>query len=1284
MLLILFFLNARSVSDAEHARFISRHSQLVERVGRLNEALLKTRFHMAAHYDLLTDASADLERFSRRYADLYKDAWGEGFTRAWTVYDTLLQGQLQRVEAFKTHNAIVANSRAHFPDIVDEALDYFANRGDDDLMESLLRELMAELLIYDATTIGANRLDAGELLVRLQREADAGGPASVKALEPVRRHVTLLLTHGQTVDKLFRQLTDGAMGYALDGCMAQFRKRYQALRQAAEIYNRATWMAAVVMLMLVAMVTLRLRAAREAHRETMQQLDFQKRALDEHAIVSIADANGNITYANEKFLQVSEYTLEELLGRNHRVVKSERHSDEFFTAMWTTISSGRVWHGEIMNRSKSGRHYWVSSTIVPFVGADGKPFQYVSIRTDITRRKEAENKLTSQSHFLATITSSMGEGVYALDAEGDCTFLNPTAERLLGWRFLEMKGRNLHEAAHYQDSVGEPLSYEACAIRQSILQGRTFRSEDESFTDRAGRLFPVSVVSTPLRERGKIVGSVAVFSDITRRKEQEQELLKAKQEAEWATQAKSEFLANMSHEIRTPMNAIIGMSHLAQKTELTAKQRDYVDKIHGAANHLLQIINDILDFSKIEAGKLDIEMIPFRLDELLENLSALVTLKAREKGLEFLIDCDSELPETMVGDPLRLNQVLLNLINNAIKFTQQGEVVLSLRPVDLNSERLVAQFDVRDSGIGMSAEQMARLFQSFSQADSSITRNYGGTGLGLAISKQLCEMLGGDIWVESVEGEGSTFHFTMVFGLLEQQESPARRLRRSIEAGLELLVVDDSATAREILHAIADSLSFRVSEVESGDAALKLIAQRDAAGQPFRAVLVDWKMPVMDGAEVARRIASMTLRESPAVIMVSAEDLSELRSALEGVKVDAMLAKPVTASTLLDAALDAFGRRAPQTPEWGAGALTPVDASGSALRGQRILLVEDNAVNQQIAQELLEDVGCVVTLANNGQEGVDAVAAHEFDVVLMDVQMPVMDGYEATRRIRANSAYAQLPILAMTANVMVGDRERSMEVGMNDHVSKPIDPSRLYAAIARALKLEPDTANKPAPTTQGEAPRDPLLDAGFDGVDIAKGLSGMGGKGRLYRTVLSRFADDHAQDLSDLTQRLRDGERVAAERLAHTLKGICGGISHGRLFELCAQLEARIAQGDPLEALEGTIAQAQGEMTPLVASIREFLATERAEQGESEEAEPAEVFDAVAFGKRLEALKTALDSRNPKKSKAAAVELEKMALPDALHEPVSEALADLKRYRFRQALEKLHAIEAPSAPSAEG
>jgi two-component system sensor histidine kinase/response regulator len=686
---------------------------------------------------------------------------------------------------------------------------------------------------------------------------------------------------------------------------------------------------------------------------------------------------------------------------------------------------------------------------------------------------------------------------------------------------------------------------------------------------------------------GKPTDMFGVTQDITDFKLLETELLAAKEKAEEATDMKSMFLANMSHEIRTPMNAIIGLSHLALKTPLNPKQRDYVSKVHNAGTSLLSIINDILDFSKIEAGKLDLETTDFKLDEVISSVTTLTAQKAHEKGLEFLAHVAPELPEFLSGDPFRLGQILTNLVNNAVKFTEHGEIHVNIGLLERTGDKVQVQFTVRDTGMGMTREQAAKLFQPFTQADMSTTRKHGGTGLGLTICLRLVELMGGRIWLESKPGVGTSFFFTVWLGVgLPTGFHPHVPARL---AQLRILVVDDNAAAREILQEPLNSLVSRVDTVASGMDAIAAVKQQDATA-PYDIVFMDWRMPGMDGLQTSRHLKSdETLQHQPAIVLVTAFGREEVREEAERLELDGFLVKPVTKSMIVDTLVNVFSEPG-DDPHGGAGG----SEDTTSLVGARILLVEDNEINQQIAVELLEGVGAAVQVAGNGRIAVEVLVngpqPPPFDVVLMDLQMPEMDGYQATTKLRSEPRFSALPIIAMTAHATLEERQRCLAAGMNEHVSKPIDPRVLIETVARFYQPAGRADFSPPPSPPAAPPPSSATGlAAIPQLDFAEGLARVAGNQTLYQKLLRQFGEQAATVTAQVTTALDQGYNALAERLAHTLKGVAGNIGAKPVQAAAGKLEKLIRSQAAAPAVATAIEEVANVLAPLLEELQRHL-----------------------------------------------------------------------------------------------
>jgi len=704
------------------------------------------------------------------------------------------------------------------------------------------------------------------------------------------------------------------------------------------------------------------------------------------------------------------------------------------------------------------------------------------------------------------------------------------------------------------------------ASDESVGRTGTFFRE-QSLVRKDGKPFWARFSSRVLVPGHPERGLVVIVEDITAEREATEALREAKEAAEAATLAKSAFLANMSHEIRTPMNAVLGMSHLALNTDLTPQQRDYLKNIETSGQHLLGIINDILDFSKIEAGKLTVERVPFDLEAALRTVAGFLGGRTSSKGLELLFDIAPDVPRRLIGDPLRLEQVLLNYGTNAAKFTESGEVRISVRVKERSPGGVVLWLGVKDTGIGLTDEQKGLLFQSFQQADMSTTRKYGGTGLGLVICQRLAELMGGEVGVDSTPGKGSLFWFTVSVGI-DTGGKPEPNLVSDLR-GCRTLVVDDHASARSLLGGLLQSMNFQIEQAASGPEAIDAAETACAAGEPFELIFLDWKMPGMDGFETARRILALGCAPEPKLILLSAFDRDSLLAEADKVGIAEVLTKPVTASGVFDTAMRAL-RGESRATFVRAGAAPPLTDLAS-VRGSDILLVEDNELNQEVALGLLREAGMEATAAENGRAAIDLLTRHAFDLVLMDVQMPVLDGVEATREIRRNPKWASLPIIAMTANAMDQDRSACLAAGMNDFVSKPIDPPLLWDALRRWLPARPDA--------------DVEIPAQLTGIDQQLGLRRVSGNRKLYLTILKQFGENQRSAATDIAGALAAGDRTTAERLAHTAKSVAGNIAATGLQAAAAAVEASLRRGSPVAQVQARLDVFAAQLAALVGEL---------------------------------------------------------------------------------------------------
>lgn len=932
------------------------------------------------------------------------------------------------------------------------------------------------------------------------------------------------------------------------------------------------------------------------------------------------------------------------------IISDER--SHILEALSGKSSKGLQWTEEFRYRHPIGEIRWLQAGARGDLQADGCII-WNGYLMDITDRKQIDKELEDREAHFRALFDNAGIGIVNVDERGNILDCNEQFSLYMQTDVAELKSCSFFDFQHLDDRE------KAREVFADLTDGGSDNVLTElRLLNQSGECIWMDITLTKLQDPdGKLTSVVLSMANITSLKQLSEELKQAKDSADAANQAKSDFLANMSHEIRTPMNAIIGMSQLCLQTELDSKQQNYVQKIDRASKSLLRIINDILDFSKIEAGKLDIESVAFQLDTLLEDLSDMFSVKATDKRLELLFAVSPNIPRQLQGDPLRLSQVLINLMSNAIKFTEQGEVLLSISQLERIEDDIVLKFSVRDNGIGLTEEQRERLFKSFSQADTSTTRKYGGTGLGLAISKQLVELMGGEIGVESQFGNGSTFYFSVKLKVANNQ---LLKVKREIE-GMRILVADDNATARDIMRTTLESMGFKVDAVKSGAEAIEYCLHTD-----YPVALIDWLMPEMNGIEAAQKILSGK-DNPPKILIVSAHANAEFIEQVEHSDIASYITKPISASRLLDGIMSSLGQN---------GAMV-VRRKGSdisqelllQLQGKRVLLVEDNDMNQEVATEFLEQVGVVLSIAENGQVALEKLATQSFDLVLMDCQMPVMDGYQATRELRKMPGLEKLPVIAMTANAMAGDKEMCLRAGMNDHIAKPIEVARLYSTLLQYLGDSQQAIT--LTNLDGKENEDVPFWPEHKALDIDKGLQLVQNSVRLYRRIFERFHSGKSHIAEEIESALSQGKTDDAIRYAHTLKGVSGNLCSPLLVDLASQLEAKL-QDSPTADVTDELSQ----IAELTTSICAAIASWQASLDDAVEVEASGAPESLLSDKELNQEVTQLLLMLEEADSDAVEKMNqiRVQVSQSLWQKMSPAVAMVNSYQFDEAAELIQEL----------
>jgi len=917
--------------------------------------------------------------------------------------------------------------------------------------------------------------------------------------------------------------------------------------------------------------------------------------------------------------------------------------------------------------------------------------------------QERSASLNRTNNRIQTYIQTVQTALLAIGNGGEITLLNEAGCRLLGFTPAGWLGRNWLADFVVDGEARRQLAEALARGQQAGAAAAIGEAAELEYHVRAqdGRVLLMRWHSCLLQgETGQVLGMLCSGEDITRSRSQELELIEARRVAEQANAAKSEFLSRMSHELRTPMNAIIGLSHLALRADPEPRLKDYISKIYGAGQKLLAIINDILDFSKIEAGRMSLERTDFLLDSVLTDLTGMIAQRIFDKGLELLFLVDEAVPRHLNGDPLRLGQVLLNLLSNASKFTERGQILLRIQCLERQGQRVRLGFEVSDTGIGISASQLAHLFQPFEQAELSTARHYGGTGLGLTICRHLLGLMEGSIEASSEIGAGTTFKATAWFGLTAAPPSPVLPQRLT---GLSVLLVDDNPIAISVLESNLAHLPIQLASCASGQETLDRIAQAGASGHPIDLVLLDWQLPDIDGLETLRRLRALPDLPSPEVVMVTAYGNVEIRTAAAELGVKGFLTKPICQSDLVDTLIDLLD---PTSGSGQPGAPAAAAQLSEGLAGLRVLLVEDNQVNQQICVELLSSMGVRVTVAENGEEalqklegpgedsggeenrGGDEDGRLPFDLVLMDLNMPVLDGWEATRRLRLNPRFDPLPVLAMTAHALVEERERCLALGMQEHLTKPIEPARLFSALAHWGHRTLGTDSPPAGAPAEPMPTTPLPPPGLDRTG---GLRRTAGNEDLYHRLLVSLAHTQADAAEQVAAALEEGDAAAARRITHTVKGVAANLGATALAEAASRLENTVQAGRPsaddLALFRRTLAETVALILALPSAGR-TAAQEAAEAGaQAGSAALAGAADPMHRGSRelVERLQTLLKAGDGEAIDL--VEAQRVSLGGVLGPATLRAVEDhLARFAFEEAAallegssERAPALSAPTS-----
>jgi len=1056
--------------------------------------------------------------------------------------------------------------------------------------------------LYETSGVIGQQNASPELTNAVQVQADGGSYRSALNLDHIPRTYAyrkvanrpLYVTVGLAYEDYLRGWRNETLGLATLAAVFVLG----TILSAAYIYR--SWMRRTV----VAQALMGQEAEIRAVNRALQTSNEVQQAILDSADLSIIsiDQTGIIRTFNAGAQRMLGYAAEEMIGRVspevlHRADEVAARAAALTRELGVPVAPGLEAFVAKARRNRTDENQWtyvrkdgstlpVLLTVTALRDQAGRISGFLGTAVDLSERHRAQAQLRQRDDDIRLILDSTAEAIYGIDVHGNCTFCNSSCLRLLGYsRAEELIGRNMHFAAHHKHADGTPFPVESCRIFQAFMQGVGTHVDDEVLWRADGTSFPVEYWSFPQRREGVVIGAVVTFVDITERLAAAQQLRCAKESAEEANRAKSQFLARMSHEIRTPLNGVVGMTDLLATSGLTAEQAAYAEMAQASADALLNVVNDILDFSKIEAGKVELERIGFELHAAVENSLAVVAPKASAKKLVVGSFVDAHVPTHLVGDPDRLRQILLNLLNNAIKFTQRGAVTLQVSVEQETAAQAVLRFAVMDTGIGIPPDRLDRLFKSFSQADSSTTRQFGGTGLGLAICKQLAELMGGRIGVATEPGKGSTFWVTIPF--LKGRPATPIRLRNSAPDGrdLRILILSQQETLRELLCQQLAAWSMWGVAVSTADAARATLRSAASAAQSFAVVLVDDATPANDQLALREAVRQDPQLQSTALVLLTSVACPMGAGALEDAGFVAQVPQPVRQSQLFDRIMDALAAVAiPSAEPINIVPAAPLPAP--AQRQVRILLAEDNVVNQKVAGKNIERAGHQYDVANNGQEAVDMVLRTPYDLVLMDCQMPGIDGFAATKLIRqatldgrlAGGRRTRLPIIALTANAIKGDREICLQAGMDGYLTKPLNPKELVAAIDAVL------AGAAAPPPAQTASAAPPAPADFEAL-----LRNCSGEIAFIAELLGDFKTQGATDLAGIQRAMAEQDGDGLRRAAHSLKGAAAYFSAGPLRDLALRLE-EAGRTQALDDIADAVGQVQREFAACVAFIESRVA----------------------------------------------------------------------------------------------